>query len=161
MSYLYNNPIQNRVDYLTQQKEMIDSQIKSMQQINVPPININNQITPNNTQTGTFDFNGKWIDNEEQAKSMVVSTTPLLLFDNNNPIFYIKNTDGTIKKFQFEEIENKPQPNMLEDKVNALEGKIDTILNKLQNNKTKDGTITSTDDKQISNRPKQGGKNNG
>ena len=56
---MYNNynPAQARIDSLMQQRQMIDQQIQQVQQYaNIPPININNQITPQ--QQGNFDFNG-------------------------------------------------------------------------------------------------------
>lgn len=165
MNYSYSNtPIQNRIDYLTQQKNMIESQIQSMQQMNVPPININNQITPSGPSEN-YDFNGKWVDNEEQAKVMVASSNPLLLFDNNNPIFYIKSTDGSIKKFKFEEVNEADQVNPLEEKVNNLEIKLDSILNAIQGQNQETDVIVPNDietprveEKQPKNK---GGKNNG
>lgn len=166
MNYSYtSSPIQSRIDYLTQQRNMIDSQLQSMQQMAVPPININNQITPAVSNNETYDFNGKWVDNEEQIKSISHGSTPLLLFDNNNPIFYIKNTDGTIKKFQFEEVTTPPQINPLEEKVNILEGKIDSILNALQGQTEQTNVIvpTSVETPHVEEKQpkKQGGKNNG
>ena len=67
---MYNNynPAQARIDSLMQQRQMIDQQIQQVQQYaNIPPININNQITPQ--QQGNFDFNGKWVNNEQEAKN--------------------------------------------------------------------------------------------
>ena len=53
---MYYNPMQARADSLMQQRQMIDSQLQQLQQFsNVPPININNQITPQ--PQSNFDFN--------------------------------------------------------------------------------------------------------
>lgn len=125
----YNNPMQSRMDSLAQQKQMIEQQMNALSQYSVPPININNQVTP--LPQNNFDFNGKWVDNEEQAKQFASIEKPLILFDNNNPIFYMKNTDGSLKKYTFTEVIEEPKPDV-EKKVLALEEKMDMILNALQ-----------------------------
>lgn len=93
----YYNPMQSRVDSLMQQKAMIEQQLQSLQQMNVPNININN--IPSNPTPSNFDFNGKWVDGEEQARNVANNNLPLILFDNNNPVFYMKNMDGAFKSF--------------------------------------------------------------
>ena len=54
------NPMQQRMEQLLNQKQMIEQQMQMLQQFQsqVPPININNQLTP---QIGNYDFNGKWV----------------------------------------------------------------------------------------------------
>ena len=60
------NPINDRINNLMNQKQMIESQLQNIQQLaNIPPININNQITPN---MALNDFNGKWVNNEQEAE---------------------------------------------------------------------------------------------
>lgn len=55
------NPINDRINNLMNQKQMIESQLQNIQQLaNIPPININNQITPN---MALNDFNGNWGNN--------------------------------------------------------------------------------------------------
>lgn len=86
---MYNNynPAQARIDSLMQQRQMIDQQIQQVQQYaNIPPININNQITPQ--QQGNFDFNGKWVNDEQEARNFANANLPTILFDNNKSIFY-------------------------------------------------------------------------
>jgi len=125
---MYNpyNPMQNRVDNLIQQKAMIEQQLQQLQQYsNIPPININNQVTPQSQNN--FDFNGKWVDSEEQAKQIANDNKPLILFDNNNPIFYMKNTDGTLKKFKFTEVKETNK----EDRLTKLEEKMNVLINSL------------------------------
>ena len=56
---------------------------------------------------------------------------PLIMFDRNNPIFYMKNMDGSFKTFRFEEVLEQPQINN-DARIDALENKINTILNALQ-----------------------------
>lgn len=143
---MYFNPYnQNRLDNLMQQKSMIEQQIQSLQQMQVPPININNNMTPQ-PQTN-YDGNFKWVDGEEQARQVANNNLPLILFDNNNPIFYMKNVDGTFKKYQFTEIIDQPQESM-EDKINALEGKFNALLERLSQPNTNTPTTSKTAVKQ-------------
>lgn len=125
----YNNPMQNRMESLAQQKQMIEQQMNALSQYAVPPININNQVTP--LPQNNFDFNGKWVDNEDQARQFASAEKPLILFDNNNPVFYMKNTDGSLKKYTFTEVVEQPKADV-EKKVMLLEEKMDMILNALQ-----------------------------
>lgn len=134
---MYNsyNPMQSRMDNLLQQRAMIEQQLQNLQQYaNIPPININNQVTPQ--AQNNFDFNGKWVDNEEQAKQIANDNKPLILFDNNNPYFYMKNTDGTLKKFKFEEL--KEEQNNNDDRLDKLEEKLNTLINSLSTNKSQE-----------------------
>lgn len=128
---MYNsfNPMQARMETLLNQKQMIEQQLQSMQQM--PPININNNMTP----PTNFDFNGKWVDGEEQARQTANQNLPLILFDNNNPIFYMKNMDGSFKKYRFSEIVEQPQPSA-DEKINALESKLNAILEQLSQRNT-------------------------
>ena len=126
----YYNPVQSRVDSLIQQKAMIEQQLQSLQQMNVPNININNM--PSNPVPSNFDFNGKWVDGEEQARNIANNNLPLILFDNNNPVFYMKNMDGAFKKFKFEEIKEEKVENANNERMDMLEAKMDTILKALQ-----------------------------
>jgi hypothetical protein len=101
---------QNRIAMLEQQKHDIENQISALQsqqgQSNLPPININNQISPNgNTQPqGNFDFNGRFIKNESEIKDVFNNNLPIILMSSEDSKFYIKNLDGSITKYKFEEI---------------------------------------------------------
>lgn len=120
---MYYNPMQARADSLMQQRQMIDSQLQQLQQFsNVPPININNQITPQ--PQFNFDFNGKWVSDESEAKGVANNNLPLIMFDKNNPIFYMKNLDGSFKKFKFMEVVETQE----EDRITALENKFNAFL---------------------------------
>lgn len=130
---MYFNPMQQKYDSLLQQKQMIDNQLQSMQSAQFPPININNNMTPPTQQN--YDGNFKWVDGEEQAKQVANNNLPLILFDNNNPIFYMKNVDGTFKKYRFSEIIEQPKEN-LEEKFNALEGKFNALMEHLMQSNT-------------------------
>mgnify|MGYP007115540000 CR=1 FL=1 len=124
VSEMYN-PINDRINNLMNQKQMIESQLQNIQQLaNIPPININNQITPNMPLN---DFNGKWVNNEQEAKNFANANLPTILFDNNKSIFYMKALDGTFKKFKFEEI-TEDNSNSIENRVNGIEKKLDDLI---------------------------------
>ena len=66
---------------------MIESQLQNIQQLaNIPPININNQITPS---MALNDFNGKWVNNEQEARNMMVNGLPSIMLDRNDSVFYV------------------------------------------------------------------------
>lgn len=116
---------------LMKQKEMIDAQLNAMQ---MPNININNMTQPNN-----YDFNGRWVNSADEAKGIANNNLPLILFDRNNPIFYMKNMDGSFKTYKFEEVIEQPQISS-EQKILELEEKINAILGALQPNTGKINT---------------------
>lgn len=147
------NPMQGRLEYLQNQKNMIDQQIASLQQYQVPPININNNMPstqPNQSPFyNSFDFNGKWVQNEQDARGVANNNLPLILFDKENPIFYMKGIDGSFKKFKFSEIVEEEQPKQVNDeRINQLEAKMSAILDALGQ-----GNINTP---QIPNEPPQG-----
>lgn len=101
------NPYQSRMDSLLQQKQMLEQQMTALQQYQqMPNININNMPQPNN-----FDFNGRWVNSKDEAMGVANNNLPLIMFDRNNPIFYMKNMDGSFKTFRFEEVLEQPQIN--------------------------------------------------
>lgn len=154
----YYNPMQSRVDSLMQQKAMIEQQLQSLQQMNVPNININN--IPSNPTPSNFDFNGKWVDGEEQARNVANNNLPLILFDNNNPVFYMKNMDGAFKKFKFEEIKEEKVENTNNERMDMLEAKMDTILKALQGEPQQVQQNVPSEQKPPQN-ARKGGKTNG
>lgn len=137
------NPYQSRMDSLLQQKQMLEQQMTALQQYQqMPNININNMPQPNN-----FDFNGRWVNSKDEAMGVANNNLPLIMFDRNNPIFYMKNMDGTFRTFRFEEVLEQPQINN-DARIDALENKINTILNALQqpstNTSKEQGTTPQT-----------------
>lgn len=137
------NPYQSRMDSLLQQKQMLEQQMTALQQYQqMPNININNMPQPNN-----FDFNGRWVNSKDEAMGVANNNLPLIMFDRNNPIFYMKNMDGTFRTFKFEEVLEQPQINN-DARIDALESKINTILNALQqpstNTSKEQGTTPQT-----------------
>lgn len=159
MNYNAYNPVQSRMDSLIQQKALIDQQIQSLQQMSVPNININNIPSNPAPMTNNFDFNGKWVDNEEQAKQIAGNNLPLILFDNNNPIFYMKNMDGSFKKFKFEEIQEATVDTQTNERMDLLETKLNTILEALQGNSNKVEENPTVEAKPSQN-ARKGGKTN-
>ena len=154
---MYFNPYgQNRLENLMQQKSMIEQQIQSLQQMQVPPININNNMTPQ--PQNNYDGNFKWVDGEEQARQVANNNLPLILFDNNNPMFYMKNVDGSFKKFRFEEVIDAPVQTVdpqIENRMTALEGKLNDILTALSGQSTQSQTNTQAAEKTPQTAPKQ------
>lgn len=133
------NPYQSRLDSLMQQRNMIDNQLNSLQQYQqMPNININNM-----TPTGNYDFNGRWVNSAEEARNLANNNLPSIFLDRNNPIFYMKNMDGTFRTFKFEEVIEQPQPNN-DERINALEDKLNTILNALQQPSTNNTSVQET-----------------
>lgn len=99
----YNNPVQNRINTLNQQKQDIEAQINMLQgQTQQTPIVQNFQLNPQNQN---YDFNGSFIEKEEDAKNFNISDNkPLFLMNKNKNEFYIKNVDGTVQTFSFEQV---------------------------------------------------------
>ena len=143
---MYNPYNQTRLDSLAQQKALIEQQMAQLQQMQMPPININNNMTPT---PNNYDGNFKWVDNQEQAKQIANNNLPLILFEKNKPVFHMKNIDGTFKTFKFEEVIEQPQISN-DDRIDALENKINTILNALQ----QPNTNTPNQEKQAPQRAK-------
>lgn len=143
------NPYQSRMDSLLQQKQMLEQQMTALQQYQqMPNININNMPQPNN-----FDFNGRWVNSKDEAMGVANNNLPLIMFDRNNPIFYMKNMDGTFRTFKFEEVLEQPQINN-DARIDALESKINTILKALQ----QPSTNTSKEQETTSQTAKNSGK---
>lgn len=164
---MYNsyNPMQARIESLMQQKNMIEQQLQSLQQMNnIPPININNNMTPPQQSNQNYDGNFKWVDNEEQAKQIANNNLPLILFDNNNPMFYMKNVDGTFKKFKFEEVNEestKNEDSKMEQRINLMETKLNNIISVLTREKAQGNINTTQSEKAPQNAQKQANNKGG
>ncbi len=121
------NPMQSQLDRITQQRQMLEQQEQilrqNMQQYQMPPININNQITP--SAYGTYDFGCKWINDESEANNL---PNNVIGFYKNDPIFIMSG-----KKFRFSEIVEQSTISV-DEKINTLESKINTILERLSEN---------------------------
>lgn len=160
MNFGYNgfNPMQSKMDYLIQQKQLIDQQINSLQGMGMPAININNNTTPMQNQNN-YDGNLKWVDGEEQARQIANNNMPLILLDNKAPIFYMKGVDGSFKKFEFKEVteqSNAPKSNLeLENKVNNIETKLNQLIEAITGQKMNVGNDNTTNTQNV---PVQGEK---
>lgn len=113
------NPMQSRLEQLNQQKQMIEQQMQMLQGYQMPPININNQITPTPTN---YDFGCKWINDDNEANSL---PNNVIGFYKNEPIFVMSG-----KKFKFSEIINQPA-SIADEKYDALERQIKAITERL------------------------------
>ena len=110
--------MQSRLEQLNQQKQMIEQQMQMLQGYQMPPININNQITPTPTN---YDFGCKWINDDNEANSL---PNNVIGFYKNEPIFVMSG-----KKFKFSEIIN--QPTVTDEKYDALERQIKALTERL------------------------------
>ena len=113
------NPMQSRLEQLNQQKQMIEQQMQMLQGYQMPPININNQITPTPTN---YDFGCKWINDDNEANNL---PNNVIGFYKNEPIFVMSG-----KKFKFSEIINQPT-SIADEKYDELERQIKVLTERL------------------------------
>lgn len=154
---------QNRLSMLEQQKRDIENQISMLQnQQSQMPLTINNNIVPNNNsggmqQNATYDFNGKFIKSEDELKETFNNNLPIILMSSEDSKFYIKNLDGTITKYRFEEIkqdeEEKKNSNIeveeLKKQVNQQGIYLNQIIAMLQAN-NQQNNVNNTPNKNAS-----------
>lgn len=114
------NPMQSRLDQLNQQKQMIEQQMQMLQGYQMPPININNQITPT---PNNYDFGCKWVNDDAEANNL---PNNVIGFYKNDPIFVMSG-----KKFRFSEVIEQPTLSIANEKYNALERQIQAITERL------------------------------
>lgn len=86
-----------------------------------PNINVNNMMPQ---QPNNFDFNGRWVDTIEEAKNVASNNLPVVMFDKNKSLFYMKGIDGSFKTYEFKEVVEQKES----DRINALEDKINAII---------------------------------
>lgn len=154
---------QNRLSMLEQQKRDIENQISMLQnQQSQMPLTINNNIVPNNNsggmqQNATYDFNGKFIKSEDELKETFNNNLPIILMSSEDSKFYIKNLDGTVTKYRFEEIkqdeEEKKNSNVeveeLKKQVNQQGIYLNQIIAMLQAN-NQQNNVNNTPSKNVS-----------
>lgn len=101
------NPLQNEINRLNQRKQEIDAQLSMLQnQSQQTPVIQNFQFTPQNQQNNEYDFNGSFVEKEEEVNNLVNQTNkPLFLMNKNKNEFYIKNPNGEVQVFNFEQKE--------------------------------------------------------
>lgn len=61
------------------------------------------------------DFNCKWVNNEQEARNMMVNSLPSIMLDRNDSVFYMKSLDGSFKKYRFQE-----EREMVRDKLREM-----------------------------------------
>lgn len=74
------------------------------------------------------DFNGKWVNNEQEARNMMVNGLPSIMLDRNDSVFYMKSLDGSFKKYRFQE-ETEPKKDGIEQRLDKLEAMILGLAN--------------------------------
>lgn len=78
------NPNTSRLNYLTQQKMLIENEIRSLQPVQQ-----------------SYDKHIVWVDSEAQAKTIVKDD--VVAFEKQVDCFYM-NVNGVIKKFSYQEV---------------------------------------------------------
>lgn len=125
---MFGNPYQIQMDSLLQQKQAIEKKMNELQQYGaVPPININNQITP---VPNNFDFNGKWVNSEQEARNIARNNLPVMSMDRNLDCFYLTNPDGSFEIYDYVKREQVPQANDSE-RITKLENKLNELISAL------------------------------
>ena len=123
------NFIQTRIDGLQRQKADLDNQINMLNQQMQPqqqaPIQqtfINGQPAQqvSTQQDQNFDFKGKWVANKEEAKNIANNNLPLILLDGSESKFYMKDSQGTLRTFKFEEVFEKENESSTQNEEIAL-----------------------------------------
>lgn len=101
----YTNPLQNEINRLNQRKQEIDAQLNMLQNQNQQtPVIQNFQLAPQQQGNQSFDFNGSFVEKEEDVNAINNQTNkPLFLMNKNKNEFYIKNPDGNVQSFSFEQ----------------------------------------------------------
>lgn len=147
---MYNNPnfnynpqqarlktIEEQIGILSQQREVM---LQSMQNIpQYPPIQQNfiqsgatNEQKAGSASTGnTFDFNGKWVTGYEEAEKIGNDNLPLLIFDKDSDIFYMKQLNGSMQAFKYQPVEiTKPKTEVeeLKDQLAMLQAQIGLLI---------------------------------
>lgn len=119
------NPFNTGMDSLLQQRQMLDQQINMMQGYQQPNVTVNNMTAPT---PDSFDFNGRYVSGEDEAKKIIGNNKPVLSIDKNEPFLYMSN-NGVFKKYMLQEVIEEPKDS---DRINALEGQISALGEQLQ-----------------------------
>lgn len=160
-SYPMYNSLQTQYDMLAQRKldtenAMARVQGQMSQQMGQPPIQFNvNTQQPSASHTFplqnsvTFDFNGMWVKNFDEAKKVMGANLPLMLLDQEQPLLYVRDLQGNFKVYELTEKQVQPEQtadakldsleakfNDLSDKFNQLLGAL-TASQEVQNESTK------------------------
>lgn len=94
-----------------------DEQMANLGQ--TPPIQ-QNFITP----SFVSDFDAKWVNSLEEAKGMFINRDTIFI-NRNDKTFYLRKTDGELKKYKFEEIIDLDEKDLrikeLEEKLKKYE----------------------------------------
>lgn len=116
--------IDDQMNNLKRQKEYL------MQSYQQPPIQQTFiQQGPQNGQAPSqnFDFNGKWVNGYEEATKVSNDNLPLLIFDKDSDMFYMKQINGQMQAFKYEPVKiEEPK-----SEVESLKGEISDMKQQL------------------------------
>lgn len=127
MAFNYYQPYgysqQESAQRLQRMRDEINDQLVQLQQQSVPQIQ-QTFITPSPTNS-QMDIPARWVNNYEEVKSATVYV-PTIFMDKNKPRFYMKDEMGSIKSFDFAEVEELDEKDLkireLESRIQELEG---------------------------------------
>lgn len=131
--------IEEQIGILSQQRELM---IQSMQQTpQYPPIQQNfiqnsganneQKSSSDNMGNALFDFNGKWVNGYDEAEKLGNNNLPLLIFDKESDIFYMKQLNGQMQAFKYQPIEiakPKTEVDELKEQLAMLQAQISTLV---------------------------------
>lgn len=141
-SYPMYNSLQTQYDMLAQRKldtenAMARVQGQMSQQMGQPPIQFNVNTQQPSASHGfspfqnnvTFDFNGMWVKDFEEAKKVMGANLPLMLLDQEQPLLYVRDLQGNFKIYELTEKQVQPEKTA-DDKLDSLEAKFNDLSDK-------------------------------
>lgn len=119
----YNYQQQESAHRLQRMRDEINDQLVQLQQQSVPQIQ-QTFITPSPSNSQS-DIPARWVNNYEEVKNATVYV-PTIFMDKNKSRFYMKDEMGSIKSFDFVEVEELDEKDIkireLENRIKELEG---------------------------------------
>ena len=125
MAFNYYQPYgysqQESANRLKKMRDEIDEQLSQIQQQPVPQIQQTFITPPTNSQN---DIPARWVNSYEDVKAVPVYMATIFM-DRNKSRFYLKDESGSIKSFDFIEVEELDEKDIrireLENKIKELE----------------------------------------
>lgn len=128
MAFNYYQPYtsyaqQETAHRLQRMRDEINDQLAQMQQQPAPQIQ-QTFITPS-PDNSQMNIPAKWVNNYDEVKAANVYIATIFM-DKNKPRFYMKDENGSIKSFDFIEVEELDEKDIkireLENRIKELEG---------------------------------------
>lgn len=128
MAYNYYQPYssyaqQETAHRLQRMRDEINDQLVQMQQQPAPQIQ-QTFITPS-IDNSQMNIPAKWVNSYDEVKAANVYVATIFM-DKNKPRFYMKDENGSVKSFDFTEVEELDEKDIkireLENRIKELEG---------------------------------------